>query len=202
MHQSSQNDTPPTLLARVRDPSDQTSWQEFEQRYRDLIRRYCMRRGLRGADVDDALQIAMLHLAKGLPSFEYDPKRGRFRSYLGQVTRSAIARHFSRKNPVDGALPLVDGIAEPETDHDAETWEREWENHHYRLAMETVRVQFDPRSLQVFERLVQGDSVEEIAATFALSPQAVHQIKYRIKTRLRDLVAAQIREEDDPYPTT
>ncbi len=190
--------TSPTLLARVRDASDQTSWREFEQRYSALIRRYCRRLGLKGADIDDAQQVALLHLARGLPSFEYDPARGRFRDYLGRVVRSAISRIFSRKNPVAGALPLDEDLLPDDAVETDDAWEREWASHHYRLAMETVRVQFEPRSLTIFDRLLAGESAAQIADSSGVNTQVVHQVKHRIKTRLQELIARQIQEEDEP----
>jgi hypothetical protein len=79
-----------------------------------------------------------------------------------------------------------------------EMWEQEWVRHHYRVAMETVRKTFEPRSVQMFDRLLAGGPVDSVAVEFDTTPQAVHKVKQRIRNRLMDLIAAQVREEDEP----
>ena len=77
-------------------------------------------------------------------------------------------------------------------------WEREWMHHHLRLAMQTLRATFEPRSLDVFGRLMDGDPIDHVAAAFGMTTDAVHKVKQRVRRRLRELVAAQCRQEDDP----
>lgn len=190
--------TQPSLLLRLRDPTDAEAWREFEAKYRDLVIGYCRRRGLQPADCDDVQQLVWLHLAKGMRGFEYDPKLGRFRDYLRRVVRTAIARYFSRPNPAERALDTTMLAVMPsgDTDHDEE-WDEEWVNHHYRLAMESVRRTFDARSIAIFERLVAGDAVSTLAESFETTEQAVHKVKQRIRDRMAALIDRQIREEDD-----
>jgi RNA polymerase sigma-70 factor (ECF subfamily) len=186
-------------LSRVRNPADDAAWREFDAKYRDLILRYCRARGLQTADAEDVRQIAMANLAKSLRSFEYRPARGRFRAYLGQVVRSAVSRYFRRPDAPARALD-TDVLATVEADDAGRTdelWEREWVRHHYRLAMQTVRTAFDPKSVQVFDRLLAGDGASQVAADFQMTTQAVHKVKQRIRDRLQELIARQIKEEDD-----
>ena len=79
-----------------------------------------------------------------------------------------------------------------------ERWEREWRHHHLRLAMLNVRASYDPRSVEIFECLLAGQTVGQTATAFDVTTDAVHKIKQRIRVRLRELIAAQIREEDEP----
>lgn len=141
----------------------------------------------------------MTNLAKSLRSFDYQPGRGRFRGYLGQVVRSAISRHFgrpeSRARALDsGVLARVEAKASSGPD---EIWEQEWVRHHYRLAMETVRTTFDSQSVDIFDRLLSGDNVAKVADDYETTTQAVHKVKQRIRDRLKRLIAAQIKEEDN-----
>jgi RNA polymerase sigma-70 factor (ECF subfamily) len=191
--------TSASLLVRVRDPEDQAAWREFVARYAELILRYCRGRGLRPADCEDVRQLVLLNLANGLRHFEYDPKAGRFRNYLGRIVRNSISRHFVRKEPANAALD-TNVLAKTPDDDDAQDqqWEEEWVNHHYRLAMQTIRETFEPRSVEVFNGLLAGDRTEVLASHHGLTRQAVHQVKHRIQTRMRELIARQIREEDEP----
>jgi RNA polymerase sigma-70 factor (ECF subfamily) len=190
-----------SLLVRVRDASDAAAWAEFEARYRELITRYARARGLQPADADDVCQAVMAKLCRSLRAFDYDPRKGRFRTYLYRAVKNEVAEQFARpkwrlhtvKDDEGGAIRSVEG----DDDADAQ-WEREWENHHLRLAMLTVRATFDEASVSVFGRLLAGDSVESVAASFAATAQAVHKIKQRIRNRLSELIARQIAEEDDP----
>lgn len=193
--------TQPTLLARLRDHADHAAWREFEERYRDLILRYCRRRGLQQSDAEDVRQMVLLNLAKQLKSFEYRPDRGRFRSYLGQVTRNAIHRYYRRPRPESPGLEesVVSDLAEPSPGADEEldqVWEHEWMLHHYRIALASVRGSADPKSVEVFEHLLAGETTDDVAARFAMSRDAVHKVKQRMRNRLKDLVAQQVRDEE------
>ena len=86
-----------SLLTRVRDAGDARAWNEFEQRYSELVFRYALARGLQFADAEDVRQVVFLRLANALREFTYDPARGRFRSYLGAMVKNAIALFGQRE---------------------------------------------------------------------------------------------------------
>lgn len=188
--------TSPSLLIRIRNTADHLAWRQFDARYGDLILRYCRNRGLRHCDAEDVRQTVMLALAKALPGFRYSPERGRFRSYLGQVVHRSILHFRHKARPHAGLRPLDDSVAvevAPELEPD---WMREWVNHHRRLAMRTVRATFEPRSVEIFDRLLAGESVQHLAATYGMSTGAVHKVKQRIRDRMTELIADQVRDED------
>jgi len=186
-----------SLLSRVRDASDQEAWREFDALYRDLLLRYCRARGLQLSDAEDVRQLAMANLARSLQRFEYDPAKGRFRSYLGQVVRSAIRQHFARPDSKHRALgSVVLAVTAADSDSEDETWEREWMRHHYRVAMAAVRATFEPKSVEMFDQLLAGASVAQVAQDYQTTEQAVHKVKQRIRDRLKELIERQTREED------
>ena len=197
--------TRPSLMQRLRDPSDQRAWEEFDQRYRQLILRYCLRRGLQHNDAEDVRQVVLMSLARVLPAFDYRPEVGRFRDYLARVVRNAIARRFSRPSRLAAGLEpeeldaLVERDAHADASHESDVaWEQEWMHHHYRLALVGVRESFEERSVALFERLLAGESVQAVARDCELSEQAVHKVKQRIKKRLAELIRRQIHEEEFP----
>lgn len=193
--------THPSLLARVADLEDQAAWREFDARYRDLILRYCRRKGLQASDAEDVRQMVLLNLARQLRTFEYEPGKGRFRDYLGRTVANAVHRHFRRPGPerrgldtdVVADLEAPQGPAEAALDR---AWEIEWMHHHYRLAMESVRETSDPKSIEVFERLLAGRTTDDVAADFGMSRDAVHKVKQRVRDRLKRRVAEQIRADE------
>lgn len=196
--------TSPSLLARVRDPADRGAWIEFDARYGELIVRYCRSRGLQYCDAEDVRQNVLLRLAGALPGFAYDPKRGRFRSWLGRIAHNELIRHIGRPGAAPARVQTIEGgpgPAAPDPEADS-AWEREWLHHHLRLAMGTIRATHDARSLAVFERLLEGESAVTVAVAFGTSVQAVHKIKQRIRDRLKETVAGQVRAEDDAHERT
>ncbi len=189
-----------TLLSRVRDPSDTTAWREFEARYGELLVRYARARGLQHCDAEDVRQVVLLNLSKSLRGFQYCPERGRFRDYLGRIVQNVVNQVRARHDPATVALDsnvLGSVPADPESSNDA-LWEQEWMDGHYRLALDTLRRTFEPRSVEIFERLVAGEDPAAVAVAYDLTGPALRKVKQRIRTRMNALIAAQIREEDAP----
>ena len=192
--------TSATLLARLRSGDDEYAWREFDGRYGDMILRFCFRSGLQLPDAEDVRQLVMLRLSNALGTFEYSPERGRFRNYLGRIVKNEIARKIGRprathERVVDlgeelGGPPGLDAASD-------ERWEQEWMHHHLRVGMRRIRQTYEPRSVQIFERLLEGDSVRQVAERFGTSEQAVHKVKQRIRNMLKRVIASQVRAEED-----
>jgi len=189
-----------SLLLRVRDPGDQSAWFEFDECYRELILRYCRAKGLQAADAEDVRQTVMLSLSSALKSFQYQPERGRFRGYLGRIVSNAIARfHGKRSSVLDLEGEVLEGVA-PITESEADAdWEREWVSHHYRRAMDAMRRLVEPSSIQAFEKLLAGATVEQVAGEMQMAAQTVYKVRQRMRDRLQEQIASQIREEDEAW---
>lgn len=198
MDPMSPDPTRPSLLARVQDSADQDAWREFDAVYRDLVLGYCRRRGLQPADAEDVRQIVMMSLARSMPRWEYRRERGRFRAYLGCVVRNAVARHLSRRPNDDVQLEtcIRAVLSDPEDSATDGLFEDEWVRHHYRRALAAVRATFTEESVRAFERLLEGVPAARVAQEFDTTESAVHQVKRRIKMRLRERIAEQVEAEE------
>ena len=196
----SSSTTSPTLLSRVRNPADKVAWREFDTRYGEMIVRYGRRCGLQHADAEDIRQIVMVRLSKALLAFNYSPLRGKFRSFVGRIVRNEVIRLISRPKIASRGVDSDGGKSrEPVNEQELDRqWEREWADHHLRRAVAQLRRTHEPRSIEVFEQLLAGQTVECVAAEFKMTTQAVHKVKQRIRNRLKELIAGQIREEDQP----
>jgi RNA polymerase sigma factor (sigma-70 family) len=82
--------TSASLLNRLKArPMNSAAWREFTVHYQPLIRRWCRKRGLGEADVQDVSQDVLTKMVKASRSFVYDPRRG-FRRWLYTLCRHAL----------------------------------------------------------------------------------------------------------------
>lgn len=190
-----------TLIARLRDPSDEAAWARFEANYRELVVRFSMKQGLQQSDAEDVAQAVFQSLLGAMRGFELDASRGRFRDYLFRAVRNEIHRlRAPAARPAGaaaGSLDALGGVADLAGEAETrELFESEWMDQHFRTAFAEIRRSFSVESVAMFERLMHGDGVSTVAAAFATTEQAVHKVKQRIRNRMQELVASQIAEEE------
>jgi len=177
---------------------DQAAWHKCYDRYGELVRAVSHKSGLQANDCDDVLQEVMEALAKRLPTFKYDPARGKFRDYLKEIARNVIRRRNSCQN--SGEIPLEDiggpSAAVPKEAEFEKLWEDQWRQYHLRLAMRIVEEELNDRDLEAFRQYaVEGVDVQTVAATLGMSGEQVYQAKSRILRRLREIIREQVEAE-------
>src|SRR5436190_6643237 len=94
--------TRPSLLARLKDWSQQTAWREFDHDYAPLLHNVARKTGLTDAEADEVAQETLIAVAKKIGEFEHAGNRGSFRAWLYQQARWRIADQFrarARNNP-------------------------------------------------------------------------------------------------------
>ncbi|MCA8971370.1 MAG: sigma-70 family RNA polymerase sigma factor [Planctomycetes bacterium] len=179
---------------------DGEAWRQFTQNYAPMIQAYARRAGLQPADADDVAQTVWHDMSKSLPRFTYDPAKGRFRDYLARVASNAVRRFHARRadrRAVRLDTAVSDGLA---TGVDLERrFVEEWRDHHCRLALAHLRKELESKSLDVFEQLLRGTSVDECACQFMIGRDAIYKIRDRVRRRLHDRIREQMRREDDYY---
>ena len=182
-----------TFLMRLRDRADQLSWQEFHERYGQLLYRYARSRGAAHADAEDIVQEVELYLFKALGGFEYDARKGRFRGYLRSAVVHAMARRASKQARQPAGLdPRTFNYLAGQKDASTDArWEREWQLHRLRWAMRAVAQAFEPTTLKAFEmHVLGGRSAAATAEELGLSQASVYQAKSRVLKSLRQRLAA------------
>jgi hypothetical protein len=95
--------------------------------------------------------------------------------------------------PID--LESLLQIVDMRADELALAAESEWTERHLAAARRALRSDFDPKSLAIFECLLSGDRVTDVAARFRTSEQSVYKIKQRVSKRLTEIVQRSIAIE-------
>ncbi|MBI4325468.1 MAG: sigma-70 family RNA polymerase sigma factor [Chloroflexi bacterium] len=86
--------TRPSLLARLKDWSQQTAWREFDHDYAPLLRNVARKAGLTDAEADEVAQETLIAVAKKIGEFKHAGNCGSFRAWLYQQARWRIADQF------------------------------------------------------------------------------------------------------------
>src|SRR6266851_5235672 len=89
-----------SLLNRLKDWQDQSSWQEFFDTYWKLIYGVARKAGLTDVEAQDVVQETMASVAKHIPTFKYDPAIGSFKAWLLNMTRWRIIAQFRKRQPL------------------------------------------------------------------------------------------------------
>jgi RNA polymerase sigma-70 factor (ECF subfamily) len=186
------------LIRRVRDPADAESWSEFVALYEPLLLGYVRERGLKEHDARDVVQNIFALLLRSLPTFELDHGRGRFRTWLWQVTRNAVAdwaRRENREATVREALRQLPPAAEEGPD-------AEWLTAHRQrvldFVLEQVRRKAHERTWACFEgHLLHGRSCAVVAREVGVSVNAVCVNACRVLARVRERCAEYLEDLGD-----
>ncbi len=179
-----------TLLERVR-ADDQRAWQRLLFLYGPLVRYWCNRWGVSGADAEDVAQDVFQAVAVGLNNFRNDRPDDTFRGWLRSVTRHksldflrSRARHPAAAGGTDAHLRL-EQVADPVSDAGDDPQEQTTGLYH--RAMELVRGEFEAKTWHAFWRAaVDGHPVDMIAQELGITPAGVRKAKSRVLRRLKE----------------
>jgi len=185
-----------SLLQRLKDWDDQTSWRDFFDTYWSLIYGVARRAGLPDSEAQDVVQETMFAVAKKMGGFEYDPTVGSFKNWLMQLTRWRITDHWRKKQfehkgqrqpreePLRTSL-MERQPAPPEFDL-AQAWEAEWERNLFDKAMEKVRRQVKPIQLQMFQlHVVKNLDARKVMDRLGVKLSEVYYAKYKISKLIK-----------------
>jgi len=188
-----------SLIHRLRDWEDQSSWQDFFNLYWRLIYGVARKAGLDDAQAQDVVQETLISVAKHMPTFRYDPSIGSFKAWLLTMTRWRIIAQFrkqpslaqyagSRQTSTSRTRP-IDKIPDPNGKSLDEVWEAEWENNLLQAAMANVKRQIDPLKFQIFDFYVNKEwAPDKVAERFGVAVGQVYQIKHRVTGAIKDEV--------------
>jgi len=191
-----------SLLHRLKNWEDQTSWQAFFDMYWRLIYRVAVRSGLSESEAEEVVQETILSVAKAMKDFEYDPARGSFKGWLLQLTGWRIANQFVRRKRAAPVTGTADGGGGPPADQLPvpadpaavaaleQLWDEEWKQNLLAAALQRVRGRVNPKHLQIFDLCVQQQkSVREVCRFLGVGAAAVYLARHRVGRLLQQEIA-------------
>ena len=189
-----------TLIQRLKNWQDQSSWQDFFDTYWKLIYGVALKGGLTGAEAQDVVQETMISVARHMPTFEYDPAIGSFKTWLLNMTRWRITDQLRKRGPVFAASPpaledttagtrTVNKVVDPASPDLDALWDAEWEKNLLDAALAKVKRRLDPQKYQIFDLYVNKEwPPEKVAATFGISVDQVYLAKHRTTEMIKEEV--------------
>jgi len=186
-----------SLLKRLPNWQDQTSWQEFFDTYWRLIYGVARQAGMNDVEAQDVVQETMVAVAKHMPTFKYDPKIGSFKTWLLNMTRWRIVDQLRKRAPVKEKRPqdtatgtsTVEKMIDPKSQELDAAWDTEWERNLLQAAVGKIKKRVDPQKYQIFDFYVNKEwPADKVARTFGISVDQVYLAKHRITELLKEEV--------------
>ena len=201
-----------SLLARIKNPDDGASWQEFHDTYRRLILGVARKAGLSEAEAEDATQDTLVAVAQNIGAFRYEPKRCSFKTWLLMITRQRIIWQIRKRQQVGGSQPAgldgvghsaagkipalrdddtartatVERVPDPDSLNLDVIWDEEWRQNLLAAALERVKAQVSARQFQIFElATIQEWPVGDIARTLRVNAAQVYLARHRVSAALK-----------------
>lgn len=184
-----------SLLSRLRSWDNQDSWRQFFDTYWRLIYDVAIKAGLNDAGAHDVVQETVFAVAKLMPGFRYDRKKGSFKGWLMQITRRRIADQMRKqyRHGLHGrqeSLSAGDEADESDANGVAEgwsaLWEAEWRSHLMAAATAAVKQKVQPQQFQIFELNVLHEwPAKKVAAKLGVTLMQVYLAKHRVGGEFR-----------------
>jgi len=202
-----------SLIARVRDWSDDESWDEFFALYWKLLYSVAVKAGLTESEAEEAVQATMISISKNIRDFQYNRQTGSFRSWIckqawWKINDQLRRRQREQQRLKPPSVPRLEGFAPrtatvarvPDAHNDFENFvEDDFEKAVQRLALDRVRTHSNPKHFQMFDLYVTKKwPIREVARLLQVNPAQVYLAKSRISRQLKKttkLVAAQLERQ-------
>lgn len=178
-----------TLVQKMRDLYDESSWNRFAETYTPYMRMIILNMGMRHHDTEDLVQSIILKAWKNLNSFEYKPDKAALRSWLKTITKNTVLSYLKKKSTKEASLNELEESKHlnynPVTEAEISKWaDKEWEVYISSLAWDNVKDEFGETVQQIFLMLSKGEEIETIAKELDVKENTVYQSRKRVKNRL------------------
>lgn len=195
-----------SLIRRICDPEHSDAWWDFVNTYQSMVRSYIAGRSRgRGVrlgehDLDEVVQLVWIKLWKYSADFDFDKKRGRFRTFLYAVTVNALTDFVRRRRKHKAAdvdveqLDVNDHRLQPDDDWDLAYRAAIWTRIAGPLKAELERD--SPAKWQSFEQhKLAGRPAKDVANELGIAVALVYQNTTRVMQEARKRCQAVCEEE-------
>ena len=125
-----------SLIVRIRDKQDRTAWRTFYDLYSPLLYRYARHRGLSHHAAEEIQSQVLEVISRKIETYDYQPSRGRFRSWLRKLVVNKTIDAHRRYNAVAGGSRLDDAAAAEDM---SVAWDKEWHNARLAFCLQQAR---------------------------------------------------------------
>jgi RNA polymerase sigma-70 factor (ECF subfamily) len=183
-----------TLLRRIKDWSDQQSWDEFFKTYSKFIFEFARKAGLNETEAQDVVQETFTTVAKNINEFQTDPRRGSFKAWLLQLTRWRVADQFRKRlnriaegnSDTGSQTSVLDRIPDPASLNLDVFWNENWQRNITELALTKLKSQVDPAQYQMFHlHVIKEWRAREVAEKLGVKTAQVYFASYKISRLLK-----------------
>ena len=174
-----------TLIIRLQKQYDEKAWNEFSTIYSGFIFAILIKMNINTTDRDDLAQEILLKAWKGIPKFELDHKRGKFRNWLGRIVSNTAKNYYrstaSRRKAHDKSQETYESFSEPDIEQIAK---EEWRTFIANMAWENIKDSLVESNRKCFELISEGLSISEVSEQLGMSSNNVSVYKKRVINKL------------------
>ena len=179
---------------------NEAAWVRFFDLYTPAIRRF-VEWNDHVHDPDDVVQEVYLKLVEIIRAGKYNPDKARFRTFLALLIRRQLitlyrqdrARHVADRCSIDD---LTEELSVPSDQR--EKIDLDWAKAKHEAAVEHVltKVAMKAQSRDIYRAyVIEERSVEDVAATFGVTPDIIYKVKNRVN-KMIEAVEAEYAEEE------
>ncbi len=178
-----------TLLMRLKNQHDESSWEDFVFYYKGFIYIICRRMNLNHHDSEEIVQKVLLISWKKLPEFNYDDKKT-FRGWLCNLTKMCVKDFYravkSHANKIENAARNEELSEDNEQLSDLDkVAEEEWRNYIANMALMNIKDKFAENVMEIFQKLTKGQSPVDISLEMNIPTNTIAVYKKRVIAKLR-----------------
>ena len=165
--------------------------------FSDLYRRtsaklygICLRLLPSEAEAQDVVQETFIVVAKKMPEFEYDPQKGRFRSWLIHTTQWRVFDQLEKRkrfpqavaySATDDETSVVERIPEEQRMELDRICDEEWTKNLCQVAINKVKQKVSAKQFQIFELCVVKEwPIPKVAQLLGMTHGPISTAKHRV----------------------
>lgn len=189
--------TRPSLLIRVKDPSDRAAWETFDAIYRPMLIRYAQRHGVAAVEAEEIAQDCLGTIARRIEAFDYDPARGRFKGWLATMVRNRVLNQRRSRRAAAADSGVLENTADAGAAPD-EFFERVWLEEHLWHCLREIERETEPVKYRAYVAyVIEERSVEDVCAMTGLTASNLYTIKWRITQRIAERMRELTHDDAD-----